>query len=75
MIKCEECISFAICINLMTTTKGNDYGLGYYLHRNPWIETKCSYYQEVFNGSSNIESWNEFKRFILTKKGLIYDQV
>jgi len=69
---CEECVSFAICINEVTFDSDRHYSYGLAMQFNG-IQLRCDYF---LNKARHIHSdeYQEIKRFFLINKGIIQDE-
>jgi hypothetical protein len=68
-VKCEECISFAICVNQMGFSKDPSYSFGYVFEWSDCIN-RCSYLQKLTKGRTHDLEFLEVKAFFMEQKGL-----
>jgi hypothetical protein len=68
MLRCEECISLAICISEIKFYPDNDYSFSYAMSFTGVME-RCSYFASLEWGSKDFLNTKRF--FLQKKKGLI----
>jgi hypothetical protein len=69
MIKCEECISFAICVNSITFFNDRNYSFEHAMHFGD-VQNRCNYFSNITHDIHGGE-YQSLKTFFLKAKGLI----
>jgi hypothetical protein len=67
MFQCEECISFAICIQKLQCVRNVVYTFKYETYWG-YITEKCNYANMIISSRND---YTKFKKLFLKKKGLI----